>query len=67
MLKATKSANKKPVTNTVNIPVVNKPVTLTPSEINLLKACERGDLDAVYKSIWENANVNCKKPVFGSR
>ncbi|KAJ3182525.1 hypothetical protein HDU85_002623 [Gaertneriomyces sp. JEL0708] len=42
------------------------PRRLTHEERSLLHACEGTDLDAVYKMLWQNPDVNCKKPVFGS-
>ncbi|KAJ3046537.1 Palmitoyltransferase zdhhc13 [Rhizophlyctis rosea] len=35
-------------------------------EVGLFKACHKGDLDEVYRFLWQNANINCKKPVYGS-
>ncbi|TPX65179.1 hypothetical protein SpCBS45565_g05332 [Spizellomyces sp. 'palustris'] len=42
------------------------PKPLTQKERGLLDACEGDDLDAVYKSLWQNPDINCRKPVFGS-
>ncbi|KAJ3003974.1 hypothetical protein HKX48_001475, partial [Thoreauomyces humboldtii] len=40
---------------------------LTEDESSLLKACEMGDLDAVYATLWaERPDINCRKIGFGS-
>ncbi|KAJ3038259.1 Ankyrin repeat domain-containing protein 22 [Rhizophlyctis rosea] len=35
-------------------------------EVGLFKACQSGDLDEVYQCMWQNANINCRKPVYGT-
>lgn len=39
-----------------------------PSEVEylLLTAAEKGDVDLLYKALWKNANVNSRKPVYGT-
>ena len=39
---------------------------LTPAEVNLLHAATTGDMEGLYQSLWTNANINCKKPVYGT-
>ncbi|KAJ3196559.1 Ankyrin repeat domain-containing protein 17 [Entophlyctis luteolus] len=39
---------------------------LTPSERNLMDACRSGDIDQVYKCIWDKVDLNCRIPYYGT-
>ncbi|KAJ3194497.1 U4/U6 small nuclear ribonucleoprotein prp4 [Irineochytrium annulatum] len=43
-----------------------EPRRLSPQELTLMKACEVGDIDEVYKCIWKETDVNCRKPIYGT-
>jgi ankyrin repeat protein len=62
--------SKKVVEVIVEKPVVEEciipPSVFTPDDSELLEACENGDLDTVYSKLWNQANVNCRKPLYGS-
>ena len=55
---------------------IKKELRFSQQDLDLLGACESGDLDLVnsfnshqsqvYQKIWDKANVNCRKPVYGS-
>ncbi|KAJ3088802.1 hypothetical protein HK102_007876 [Quaeritorhiza haematococci] len=41
------------------------PKPLTKADEGLLEACVTGDLDEVYSHLWDDADVNCRRPVTG--
>eukprot|EP00842_Homolaphlyctis_polyrhiza_P003904 jgi/Hompol1/4514/HPOL_003681-RA len=47
-------------------PVETTAVRFSQKEVDLLRACEVGDIDNVYKLLWEGANINCRMPLVGS-
>nr|KAJ3420902.1 hypothetical protein HK105_004985 [Polyrhizophydium stewartii] len=46
-------------------PVAAAPV-FSHKEFELLQACDDGDIDKVYKLLWDGARVNCRMPGVGS-
>ncbi|KAI8853015.1 ankyrin repeat-containing domain protein [Chytridium lagenaria] len=42
------------------------PKLLSSLEDHLMKACSTGDIDLVYSCIWDNVDVNCRLPFYGT-
>ncbi|KAJ3073691.1 hypothetical protein HDU98_000898 [Podochytrium sp. JEL0797] len=47
-------------------PVVDVTKPLSKSEEVLMDACKEGNVDLVYKCVWEKVNLNCRLPYYGT-